>query len=66
MKPQELRNMTVDELTAKESDIRKEYFNLRMQVATGQSENPMTLRAKRRDIARVKTIIAEKEKNENE
>ncbi len=66
MKSQELRNMTVEELTAKESDFRKEYFNLRMQVATGQSENPMTLRSKRRDIARLKTIIAEKEKNVNE
>jgi large subunit ribosomal protein L29 len=65
MKPKdfkELKEKTLDELKGKEADFKKELFNLRMQHATGQGENPMVLRHLRKDIARVKTIISEKER----
>ncbi len=60
MKPSELRGMTVDELTQKEQDLRKELFNLRFQQATGEIENPMRIRTVRKDIAKVLTIRSEK------
>jgi large subunit ribosomal protein L29 len=60
VKPSELRGMTVDELTQKEQDLRKELFNLRFQQATGEIENPMRIRVVRKDIARVLTIRSEK------
>jgi large subunit ribosomal protein L29 len=62
MKAKELRDKTVEELSVKEADFKKELFNLRMQHATGQGENPMMLKSLKRDIARVKTIIALKQK----
>ncbi len=62
MKPSELRALAVDELARKESDLRKELFNLRFQQATGEIENPMRIGAVRKDIARVLTIITEKSK----
>ena len=60
MKPSELRALTVDELMQKEYDLRKELFNLRFQQATGEIENPMRIRAVRKDIAKVLTIKSEK------
>ena len=60
MKTSELREITTDELAKKEQDMRKELFNLRFQQATGEIENPMRIRSLRKDIARVLTIIAEK------
>ncbi len=65
MKPSELRALAVDELLKKESDLRKELFNLRFQQATGEIENPMRISAVRKDIARVLTIITEKSKSSN-
>ncbi len=62
MKPSQLQELTLDELTKRESDMRKELFNLRFQQATGEIENPMRIRAIRKDIARVLTIITEKKK----
>lgn len=62
MKAKEVRDMTVDELKAKESDMAKELFMLKVQNASGQMENPLRIRHIRRDIARVKTIIREKGK----
>ena len=62
MKPSKLRDMTVDELILKESDLRKELFNLRFQQATGEIENHMRIRAVRKDIVRVLTIVTEKRK----
>jgi large subunit ribosomal protein L29 len=62
VKPSELRALAVDELLRKESDLRKELFNLRFQQATGEIENPMRIGAVRKDIARVLTIITEKSK----
>ncbi len=60
MRPSKLRDLTVDELIQREYDLRKELFNLRFQQATGEIENPMRIRAVRKDIARVLTIKTEK------
>ncbi len=62
MKPEELRSASVEELEGKVEELRRELFNLRLQHSMGQLENPARLRFLRRDIARVKTIIAEKER----
>jgi large subunit ribosomal protein L29 len=59
-KPAEVRSKTADELKAMLLNLRKEQFNLRFQRATGQTEGVGRVRAVRRDIARVKTILAEK------
>ena len=64
MKPSELRALTVDELTQKEHDFRKELFNLKFQQATGEIENPMRINKVRKDIARILTIKSEKLKKE--
>ncbi len=56
----DIRTKTPDELSTMLLDLRKEQFNLRFQRATGQQENTSRVRAVRRDIARVKTIIAER------
>jgi len=63
MKASELRDLTLDELRRKESDLSAELFNLRFQLATNQLENPMRLPLTRKDLARVKTIIAQKEQS---
>ncbi len=56
----DIRTKTPDELSTMLLELRKEQFNLRFQRATGQQENTSRVRAVRRDIARVKTIIAER------
>lgn len=63
MRPSDLRAMTIEELKEKEMEMRKELFNLRFRLATGEVENPMRIRSLRRDIARVLTIMTEKMKN---
>jgi large subunit ribosomal protein L29 len=60
MKPSDLRAMTVDQLDDEFLKLRKERFNLRFQRATGQLENTARVRQVRRDIARIKTIAAQK------
>ncbi len=62
MNPRETRAMSMDEMKAKEKDLVQELFNLKVQNATGQLENPLRIRLLRKDIARVKTIMAEKER----
>lgn len=59
MKAQEVRELTEKERLEKVEDLSQEYFNLRFQLATGKIENPSRLRHIRRDIARLKTILAE-------
>lgn len=66
MRPSKLRDMTIDELILQESDLRKELFNLRFQQATGEIENPMRIRAVRKDIVRVLTIVTEKRKEKRQ
>ncbi|MDA8423028.1 MAG: 50S ribosomal protein L29 [Nitrospiraceae bacterium] len=60
MKTRELRDLSNEELQAKAADIKKELFNLRVQQAMGQIENPMRLRILRKDIAKAKTVLKEK------
>ena len=60
MKPDDLRAMTVDQLDDEVLKLKKERFNLRFQRATGQLENTAQVRQVRRDIARIKTIVAQK------
>ncbi len=61
MKASEIRNLTSEELGKKLTDLKDELFKLRFQLATGQLENPMRIREVRRGIARVQTIIRERE-----
>jgi large subunit ribosomal protein L29 len=60
MKPDDLRSMTIDQLDDEALKLKKEQFNLRFQRATGQLENTSRVRQVRRDIARIKTIAAQK------
>ena len=60
MKPGDLRAMTVDQLDDEALKLKKESFNLRFQRATGQLENTARVRQVRRDIARIKTVAAQK------
>ena len=63
MKAKELKNLSVEDLTKKLDELKKDLFMLRMQHATNQLDNPMRLNAVKKDIARIKTIIREKETN---
>lgn len=60
MRSLELREMTVEELSEKEQELRKELFNLRFQQATGEIQNPMRIKAVKKDIARILTIKGER------
>lgn len=60
MKMTDLNNMSVEELRQKELDSRKELFNLRFRLSKGELENNMTIRAVRKDIARILTAITGK------
>ena len=61
MKAKELRAMSVADLESKAADLKKDLFFLRMQHATNQLDNPVKIAAVKKDIARIKTIIREKE-----
>ncbi len=61
MKAKELRELTTDELNNKIDELRRELFNLRFQQTTHQLKNPARVRIVRREIARILTIIKEKE-----
>lgn len=61
MKAKEVRDMTMDELKVKLTNLKEELFNLRFQIATGQLENSMRLRDVRHSIARIRTIMRERE-----
>ncbi|MCI5688534.1 50S ribosomal protein L29 [Anaerovoracaceae bacterium 41-7] len=61
MELKKMREMTEIELAAELEKMKKELFNLRFQHVTGQLENPVKMREVKRNIARVKTIIREKE-----
>ena len=60
MKASDVRSKTADELKSQLVDLKKEQFNLRFQRATQQLEKPTEVKKVRRDIARIKTILAEK------
>ena len=66
MKAKELkdvRGLSVEKLEEKLQELKKDLFMLRMQHATNQLDNPMQIAAVKKDIARIKTIIREKETN---
>ena len=60
MKATELRDMTIDELNVKLGELKEELFNLRFQHAINQLDNPHKIVDVKRDIARVMTILREK------
>jgi large subunit ribosomal protein L29 len=69
MKAGEMRDLNLDEMNQKVSDLKEELFNLRFQHEIGQLEDPQKLKQTKRDIARLKTIIREvtlKQKKDNE
>lgn len=61
MKVREIRDLSSDELNLRLDSLKEELFNLRFQVATGQLDNPMRVREVRKDIARVKTVLRQRE-----
>ncbi len=61
MKANEIREKTHQELLKEEKELKSELFKLRFQVATNQLENPMKLKDVKKSIARIKTIIRERE-----
>ncbi len=63
MKAEELRELAIPELKEKLRELREELFNLRFQKSIHQLENPMRIREVKKDIARVLTVIREKELN---
>lgn len=60
MKMKEIKAMTAEELNAKLTELKKELFNLRFQHAVNQLENPHKMTEVKRDIARVMTVLNEK------
>ena len=66
MKTGDLRSKSADQLKSELVQLKKEQFNLRFQQATGQLEKTARVKEVRRDIARVKTLLAEKAKAEAE
>ncbi len=61
MKASELKDLSTAELEQKLAELKQELFNLRFQHAVNQLENPMRMKAVKRDIARVKTVLREAE-----
>lgn len=61
MKAKEVRQLSGAELSNRLTELKAELFNLRFQLATGQLDNPLRIKTVRKDIARVKTIIRERE-----
>jgi len=63
MKASELTKLSLEELNKKLKELKEELFNLRFQHAVNQLENPMRINAVKKDIARVNTVITQKELN---
>ena len=61
MKIAEMRDLSTIELNEKLKDLKGELFNLRFQLAVNQLDNPMRLKAVKKDIARIKTVLREQE-----
>ena len=60
MKPDKVREMSSEELAAKEKELQEQLFKLRFQKSIGQLDNALKIRETRRDIARVKTVLRQK------
>jgi len=65
MKIKDIRSLTIDELNSKLVSVKTELFNLRFQHATGNLANPMLLNSLKKDIAKIKTVLTEREMNIN-
>ena len=65
MKAQDIRNMSEQELNNQLSSLKEELFNLRFQHATGQLDNPLKIKEVKKDYARVKTVLRERELQAN-
>jgi len=61
VKPEKVREMSADELRAKERELQEQLFRLRFQKSIGQLDNALKIRETRRDIARVKTVLRQKQ-----
>ena len=61
MKAIEIKDMTSEEITQKVNELKQELFNLRFQAATAQLDNPMRIKEVKKDIARAKTVLRERE-----
>jgi large subunit ribosomal protein L29 len=61
MKASEIRGLSNEELNARLTDLKRDLFYLRMQHATNQLDNPVKIKEVKKDIARIKTVIREKE-----
>ena len=61
MKIKEIREIDIDELKQKEREFVEELFKLRMQHATGQLDSPLVMKKVRKNIARIKTVLRERE-----
>ncbi len=61
MRAEKIRELTDEELNKRVSDYKEELFNLRFQLATGQLDNPMRIRDVKKNIARCKTILRQRE-----
>ncbi len=66
MKTSEIRDMNLDEMQSKISDLKEELFNLRFQHEIGQLENPQKMKQSKKDIARMETVIKEVTLNQKE
>ncbi len=61
MKTKEIRNLSSEQLASKIDELKNELFNLRFRLATGQLDNPSSIKMVKKDIARAKTILRERE-----
>jgi len=61
VKPEKVRELSADDLKGKEKELQEQLFRLRLQKSVGQIDNALKIRETRRDIARVKTILKEKQ-----
>ena len=65
MRAEEIRELTVDDIRARVADLEEERFRLKFRAASEPLENPLRLRSIRRDIARLKTVLGERERIKN-
>jgi large subunit ribosomal protein L29 len=63
-RPSELRDIPQEELSARLESAKEELFNLRFQLATGQLDNPMRIKEVRHEIARIMTLLTQRELSE--
>lgn len=65
MRAEEVREMTIEDIKSRVAELEEERFRLRFRSATEPLENPLRLRTIRKDIARLKTVLSERERTKN-